>query len=506
MKRTLLTSLLVLLIHLSGIAQNITGKIIDAKSNESIPYANIKVSESENLISNGEGFFTLSESNSDDKTVLTVTYLGYVSKQLTISELKNQDNTIKLEPGVFELDNVDVSNVKPDPNSVMAEVRKNLKRHYGGNGVPLKNTMFIREANSFKPAKLDIEITKSTGFTKSALKSANADVASFTSRLLSSPPQEFTDMLCNYYTGTVTIKDKPVFSSKLDVVKATKLKDENRTVALTDMEQMAGNIFLKHLDTTKYYRIKSGLFGSRDTVSLRKDFNRKKKNKKKSELTASKGNLSTFIYENNFLQSSKMDFVSKPELYEYAYEGAVYSTRNEFVYVISFKPKKSKAKYIGKLYVSETDYAVLKVDYDLAKGKTVSGVNLKFLLGIKASENVSKGTLIYKQNPSADGYYLQYAAVETGQYFYINRPLKFIELTDEDRDVVALDMKIEGNTKEITEFLNISQTEITAAAFEKAKEEEFDYIRLKRYDPKIWKDYTAIEPLEEMKQFKVIEE
>jgi hypothetical protein len=35
---------------------------------------------------------------------------------------------------------------------------------------------------------------------------------------------------------------------------------------------------------------------------------------------------------------------------------------------------------------------------------------------------------------------MQYAAIEKGQYFYLNRPLKFIELTRE-KDVLSLDLK-----------------------------------------------------------------
>lgn len=502
----ILLFLSILLFQLAGFSQNNTGKIIDATSGESIPYANIRVSDSENLISNGEGYFTLSEKNSD-ASLLIVSYLGYISQQLTIGELKKQQNTIKLQPGIFELDNVAVSNVKPDAYSIMAEVKKNLKKNYQGDGKPLKNTLFLREVGSFKPKKLDIEITKSTGFSKSALKSANADVASFTSKLLSTPPLEFSDLLGNYYTGNVPGKDKPVYATKLDVVKATKLKDESRAVSLDNLEKMAANIFLRHLDTTKYYRIKSGWFGSRDTISFRKDFNKKKKKKeKRSELNSAKGNIATFMSENKFHSGGKLDFVSDIELYEYAYEGAMYSSQNEFVYVLSFKPKKSKAKYTGKLYVSETDYAVVRADYNLAKGKKLGGINLKLLLGVKASENVSKGTVIFKPRPSGTGYYLQYASTETGQYFYLNRPLKFIELTDDDKDVLALDIKVEGDMSEKKEFLNISQTEISQNTLDSTKEEEFEYIRLKKYDPKIWKDYTAIEPLEEMKQFKVVEE
>jgi hypothetical protein len=40
---------------------------------------------------------------------------------------------------------------------------------------------------------------------------------------------------------------------------------------------------LQHLDTTKYYRIKSGLMGSRDTISLRKRTSTTKKNEEDKE-------------------------------------------------------------------------------------------------------------------------------------------------------------------------------------------------------------------------------
>jgi outer membrane lipoprotein-sorting protein len=271
------------------------------------------------------------------------------------------------------------------------------------------------------------------------------------------------------------------------------------------MEKTAGKILLQHLDTTKFYRVKSGLFGSRDTISLRKEYNNKKNKVKNNELTSSKSNLMMTLSRNNFLQSEKLDFISHPERYEYTYDGAVFLATNEFAYVIKFKPKKSKANFKGKLYISETDYAVLRADYTLGEGKTEGGFNMKLLLGIKASENVSKGTLIFKQNQDGKGYYLQYASNETGQYIYINRPLKFIELSDEEKDVVAFDLTVEGNTSRKTELLNISRNAISETTFENVKEENFKYIPLKRYDPAIWKNLSAIEPLEEMKAFKAVD-
>lgn len=165
-------------------------------------------------------------------------------------------------------------------------------------------------------------------------------------------------------------KDKQILFSKLDVVKATKLKDENRSANVDDLQQAATKMLLKHLDSTKYYRIKSGLFGSRDTLSLRRDFYKKKQKKSnKNQISSSKTSLEAFISKNNFLQNNKLDFVTQYELYEYEYEGAIYSSENEFIYVLKFKPRKSKTKYTGKLYVSEADYAVVRADFTLAEKK-----------------------------------------------------------------------------------------------------------------------------------------
>ena len=504
MPKKLFKTFLIMFSVQAGIAQNIKVKIIDAKTNESIPYANVIINNSENLVSNAEGYFTIPESNSSDTSIITVSYLGYLSSQMTLKELKNKELIVALEPGVVELENVNVSNIKPDPQSIMAEVKKHLKQNHKSESQPVKNKVFYRQTNAMMPKVINLEITKSIGFTKNDLKSVNSQVYAFTSKLITQPPVVFSDMLCNYYTITKRKDDKALFSSKLEVIKATLLKDDNNSSSLDDLQEKASKLFLQHLDSTKYYRIKSGWFGSHDTISLRKDFHLgKDKNKKPSLLATSKVELNGFVADNNFLYSDRFTFVNKPEIYDFTYEGAVYSKENEFVYVLSFKPRKSKALYTGKLYISETDYAILRADYTLAEGKTVSSVNMKLLLGIKASQNVSKGTLIYKQNPSGDGYYLQYATVETGQYVYVNRPIKFIELAEKEKDVLAMDLKIETTIKTKKEYLNIQKSESSEAVLEAIKEEEFKYLKLKRYDPKIWKDYGAIEPLEEMKQFEV---
>ncbi|WP_367754295.1 carboxypeptidase-like regulatory domain-containing protein [Flavobacterium sp. WC2430] len=508
MKPNFFTTLFTLLIIQLGFAQNIKGKIIDSTTGETIPYANIKVNESENLVSNAEGFFTLSENNSKDETLLTVSYLGFVNRELTVEQLKRLDYTIKLDPGVFELNDVTVSNVKPNPYEIMANVKANLARNYETGETGSKEMLFYRSSNNFKPSLIDVEINKSTGFTKQALQKVNTDLKAFSKQLISHPPQEFTDILCNYYSVKTKKGDKFLFNSKLNILKATVLKNEGRSSSVDDLEKTALNMMLQHLDSTKYYRAKSGLFGSRDTISLRKDFIKKKKTgvdiEINSQLTATKASLNSFLSDANFLNSKKLDFIKKTDLYDYTYEGETYTSENEFAYVLSFKPRRSKAKYLGKLYISESDYAILRTDYILDEGEKLNNFNMKFLLGIKAYENVSKGTITYKKKAEDDSYYMQYAAIEKGNYFYLNRPLKFIELTSSEKDVLALDIKIEANTSNKIEFLNMSRTKTSLATFEKIKEADFKFTTIKSYDPTIWKDYNAIEPLQEMKQFKAM--
>ena len=275
---------------------------------------------------------------------------------------------------------------------------------------------------------------------------------------------------------------------------------------MEDFEKSGAELLLKHLDTTKFYRVKSGLFGSRDTVTLNNSYKKKNKKKATSKLTSTKISLQTFLAEQQF-NSNKLDFITKSDLYTYTYGGSIFNdANNEIIYILKFTPKKSKAIYTGTLFINESDYAVIKCNYELAEGKKVNGFNMKFLLGIKASENVSKGTILFKKDAQLKYYQLHYAYEESGQYFYINRPLKFIELTKEERDVVALDIKVEGNSITKTELLNITKSEISDADFENFKETDFNFIQLKRYDPAIWQNHVSIEPLEAMKQYRVTDD
>lgn len=498
------------MVSLQLLSAQTTVKIIDADTKEVISYASISVNSSESHISNDEGFFTISAANSNPDTPVVISFFGYAEVKTTVGNITDNGSTVKLKPVVFELDEVNVSG-PPDPKMIMAEVNKNLKRNYGMRNESVKDKLFVRRSGSFAPKVLDLEITESSGFTKNNLKQINSEVTTFTKKLVSSPPRTFVDMLCNYYKSpaktSADAKTNPAATTKLDVIKATTLKDESRMSSIEDIEKVTSDLFLKHLDTMKYYRFKSGWFGSRDTISLRKDFNKKKREKEKkearSELTNAKNSLSRFTNEQNFLNSPTLDFVKESDIYEYQYEGSVYMNDGNYAYVLTFKPRKGRANYKGKLYISDSDFAVLRADYTLYEGRKLNSMNVKLLLGVKTNQHLSRGTIIYKANKDGEGYFLQYASEESGQYFYVNRPVKFIELAKSDKDVFALDIKIEGDMFQKTEYLNVNRNDISDADFNAVKEENFTYQKIKKYDASVWKDNAAIEPLEEMKQYSI---
>ncbi|RXR17365.1 carboxypeptidase-like regulatory domain-containing protein [Flavobacterium amnicola] len=492
--------LALLICGLNASAQGLSIKIIDSKDQLPLPYASIKLSNEIDLISNEEGLFNLPEEQNIDENILIIRYLGYQSQKISIKEVKQQNLVIKLAEAIFNLNEVSVNNIKPNPDELMMEVKKRLKTNYTAIDNPTKSQFFLRDAGVFKPSQMLIDINESTGFTKKQLKEVDKDVSTLCNKLKSNFPKVYEDILFDYYSGKNATKQ----TSKINVNKATIITGEGSTGSIDELQQKGLSLLFKHLDSTKYYRVKSGLFGSKDTISLKKT--KKKEKDKDSNLTRTRNKLTKFLASQRFTEKSKFNFIYDPEAYYYKYAGKIYNDENDdVIHILKFSPRKSRAKYNGKLYISETDYAVVKCNYALAEGETGKSLNLKLLLGIKFKENIDNGTLLFKKSTKDNTYDLQYALEENGTYFYLNRPIKFIEIIKKskvEKDVLAFDLKMEGNTLSKTELLSISKSEISQNTLENFKEKEFNYIKLKQYDPKIWSNQISIEPLETMKKYK----
>ncbi len=253
------------------------------------------------------------------------------------------------------------------------------------------------------------------------------------------------------------------------------------------------------MDTTKTYKVKSGLFKIKDSLSINDSY----QEKKKSELQMNELKNNSFrqlkrsqIYNNSFLTT-----ILNPKLYEYQIETVAYS-HEELTFIINFKPKKGKAKFAGKLYVLESNYAITKLDYSYFDDRQGKKLNLKLFFGIKYIETAKQGTIIYQKN-SNNIYQPKYINHQLGNYFYLNRDLTLIE-NSKDKYKVTSSFKIEGTSSYKQEILFISNTNTSLIEYQNTKQEKAVHIKsLSKFDKGIWNNEETLEPLEEMKRFNI---
>ena len=98
------------------------GLVINSKSKTPLIFASITVNGTNiSTVSNSQGEFTLKVLKDQANHQITVSYVGYTSKVLNLSDLNN-DSTIRLETYIEELDEIKI--VVKDAKSLILEVLK----------------------------------------------------------------------------------------------------------------------------------------------------------------------------------------------------------------------------------------------------------------------------------------------------------------------------------------------------------------------------------------------
>jgi hypothetical protein len=117
----LLVTLLFQLPFIKGDAQNIRGKVVETGSKNPIPYVNIGIlNQGMGTVSNLNGEFELEISKSSTDDSIKFSSIGYLPKQFSISDFKNQFgsthyNEISLIPHVIILQEVTVTSKPSTP-------------------------------------------------------------------------------------------------------------------------------------------------------------------------------------------------------------------------------------------------------------------------------------------------------------------------------------------------------------------------------------------------------
>ncbi|RKE95279.1 carboxypeptidase-like regulatory domain-containing protein [Ichthyenterobacterium magnum] len=469
-------------------AQEIVGTIKDHVTNAPIPFVAVQTAEFKGVISNEEGVFVINLKDIDSNTI-ELTCLGYQSLTLSTNELKNLDYNIQLTPAINELGTVYLSNTKPNVDSIISKVKNKLKTNYKSDS--LSYNFFYRETSYIDFDNLNLKVNKASHFKKRQLIEANEKLNRMSNEIMNGNFVYFTD-----YSGNLKVMNNE--QQKLNIEKATKIINSNKNISLDNIQEKAQNIVLRYLDTTKTYKLKTGLFKVEDSMSLANDDN-KNDNPNELDIKNLRKNTSSTLSKSKLGSSSMLITILNTDNYQYTLKNASF-INNEMVYLIEFEPKRSRAHYTGSIYVSEDSYAILKLDYRYAKGKRGDKLNLRLILGVKYIENVSEGTIIYKKN-NEDFYEPRYIKIESGEYFYINRPLKFIE-NSTTRNKTAFNFKIEGQTRHREELLFSNISKLDTSEFNTFKENKtITFETLRKYDAKIWSDKETLAPTTELKTF-----
>lgn len=490
MRKQLFFAFLILNVFYS-FGQSITAKLLDT-NNEPVPFATIKTGENKGVISNEEGVFTISTEDIDNNTI-EISCLGFATTTISLDEIKSKNNIIVLEEFISELNQVFVSNGTINAIDIINKANQNLSQNYKNSNQTYK--LFFRKSSNVSFNKLNTGIKKASGIRKKHLTNANLGLDSLNRAIKNSNAIHFKDYLADLY-----VKDNA--NAKLDVYKITSLLDKKKNFSVENIQEKAQTIILKYLDTTKTYKIKTGILKIEDSLDLKES--RKNSNRDTYDIAPLKDETFTLLNTSQNYDETLLKSIINPDDYKYEFEGTT-GFNNELVYIINYKPRRSRSKYSGKLYIADETFAILKLDYSFAKGKRGEKVNLKLLLGIKYEENLKRGTIIF--NKSDDGtYHPQYIKEEKGNFFYINRSLKFIE-NSRAKNKVTFEFLIEGRGREKREMYIINTSDLNTSTYNSFKQkEDIKFQKLSQYDPNIWKAYHSIEPLEEMKQFKSSED
>jgi len=477
------------ILTISSNAQSFSAKIIDKNTNSPVPYAAVQTGEYKGVITNEEGVFYIDLENNTVNQI-TISSLGYKKQVFSVEDIKTSHFIIELEPSINELNTVYLSNTKPNVDTIIARTVRNLNKNYKTEGV--SHNIFYRETAYMDFESLNFEIDKASHVKKKQLQEANASLKSMANNIMSSNFVHFTDFI-----GNLSVLDKD--STKLEVEKAMQIINSKKDFSLENIQERAQNIVLKYLDTTLTYKLKTGLFKVEDSLSLASDKDSSKNEKQEFKIKNLKNDAHGLLKDSRPSPKSLLRKILNSDNYSYVLKDVTFYN-DEMVYTIHFKPRKAKAKYAGSIYITNGSYGVLKTDYSYSKGKRGSKLNLRLILGVKYIENVSNGTIIFKKNQD-NWFEPRYIKHETGSYFYVHRPLKFIE-NSTAKNKVLFDFKIEGVVKQKEELLFNSTTSISKTMFENIKEvKTIPYKKQRKYDATAWGSNETLAPTKELKTF-----
>lgn len=487
MKSNLLLLLLCAVMS-AGHSQSFTARIVDAENGQPIPFATVVMGAQRGTISNEEGYFSLDRAELQGRAV-QVSCMGFESQEIDL-ELLGNPAVIRLQPAPINLNEVYLNNRIPEAEEIIREVRANLGTNHPS--VQQEYQFFYRESSYMHFDQLDLELDKASDLKKEELERARQELTEFSDFIEQSRAIKFLDFNGQFHREKDT--------SLLRVDRATELVDARQDFSMEKLQDRAQKIILSHLDSTKTYKVKTGMFKVEDSISMKEEFGDMEEDSDSVDVSYLKGMVSEAHGISQMSEGRRVYGFLDMDTYRYTLIKPTYFD-GHYVYAVEFRPGKRKAKFSGTLYIDVASYAILKTDYQYAEGREGEKFNLKLLLGIKYVENMDRGTVIFKQ--SDDGvYHPYYIQKEYGNYVYLHRNLKFIENSASGKKV-QFDFLLEGGIREKENLLLRPLSPSSREVVDSDGAKRILVQKLDQYEPTIWQDTEIIAPLEEMKNFRV---
>lgn len=468
-------------------AQKIKGKIINFTSIIPIENVTIKTDKNTGVYTNNLGEFYLDITNVNS---ITFSYLGFKTQKLTIKQFKENNYIVLLNEIANQLNEVHLNNMLISLDSLLFKTQKSMEENYFSETV--KQNFYVIEKQNMNFNNLKLDLKKSTLLSRKNKKMAQNDLTQFTQKLIKHPPEVKREFYgSNISKKATSVKTTKVFNiAEINTINGYINNKVTENLTINNIEKKVQNIVLKHLNKNKTYKVKTGLFKLEDSLSLKKILKLNDSVKNNNSFNQSSAlNFLNIIEQNGvFVTKEEQHNFLNQKYYTHIFEENEFLGANSY-YVITFKPKKSKAKFSGKIYINPIDFTIKKTIYSYAKNKRGSHLNLKWLLGIKYSENKKETTLFYEKTPEGK-IYTSYYKNEFKNYAYINRPIKLIE-NSKDKEKVKFNIKIEVTVSEKTEIF-LSNTATTAQKFKKTTKKKYkkrkNYLTKKEYEATNWKN------------------
>lgn len=474
-------------------AQTINGRIVEAETQEGIPFVTVQLGSNYGVISNEEGYFVLKPRHTDEESILVFSSMGFESLEIPLSEFENEQ-TVILSPSTYELDEVLLFDRELSAEDILERFKTNRKKNHDINKSKIQ--LFSRYNDNYQAKIFDVDVDKASFMSKTEQKQMNTAMQDLGGKITSTPSVFYQERL----------SDILVFEDTLitDHKKALNLINRDKTFNTDDIQDQVFYELMSTLKSPHSFKVRTGIIPLGKDISLTELIEDMENDQKQQNVPDTLKNKSTYRgksykrYATNF----NHDFISTPKYYEYKLIG-VTKAYGQPCYHLRFSPDRRKGKYIGDLFINTQDFGMVSYKYDLDEGKKAMNVNLKFVLGIKVNTFLDSGFYVFSKTED-NRYFPKYVKRTDGNYAYINRSLMFKENNPKrsDRKKLKLGFELEYDLIETTELVGIQMESTTLDMASSLSVDDYILIdEQSTYNPSYWDNYNIIEATEAIKSY-----